>query len=108
VTVWPLFDARSPASPTTPEPTSVTNGASTKEARNDPLDEAHRTGLGGGRAARTLALLGAIGHGALAGVYLLWASVPGDGASRVQLIHLISRSRIRSPTGSPPRRRSAA
>jgi hypothetical protein len=44
-----------------------------------------------GRAARTLALLGAIGHGALAGVYLLWASVPGDGATRAQLIHLIDR-----------------
>jgi len=30
-----------------------------------------------------------IGHGALAGAYLLWASVPGSGASRAQLIHVI-------------------
>jgi uncharacterized membrane protein HdeD (DUF308 family) len=42
-----------------------------------------------GRIAQTFALLGAIGHGALAGVYLLWASMPGSGANRAQLIHLI-------------------
>jgi len=30
-----------------------------------------------GRAAQTFALLGAIGHGALGGVYLMWASLPG-------------------------------
>lgn len=42
-----------------------------------------------GRIAQTFALLGAIGHGALAGVYLLWASIPGSGANRAQLIHLI-------------------
>ena len=44
-----------------------------------------------GRAARTFALLGAIGHGALAGVYLLWASIPGADASRAQLVALIDR-----------------
>ncbi len=44
-----------------------------------------------GRAARVFALLGAIGHGALAGVYLLWASIPGDGESRAQLIDVIDR-----------------
>lgn len=44
-----------------------------------------------GGVARAFALLGAIGHGALAGVYLLWASIPGDGATRVQLIHVIGR-----------------
>jgi hypothetical protein len=41
------------------------------------------------RIAQTFALLGAIGHGALAGVYLLWASIPGSGEDRAQLIHLI-------------------
>jgi len=44
-----------------------------------------------GRAARAFALLGAIGHGALAGVYLMWASIPGDGATRAQLIEVIER-----------------
>jgi hypothetical protein len=44
-----------------------------------------------GRTARAFALLGAIGHGALAGVYLMWASIPGDGATRAQLIHVIER-----------------
>lgn len=44
-----------------------------------------------GRVAKTFALLGAIGHGALAGVYLMWASIPGDGATRAQLIHVIER-----------------
>jgi hypothetical protein len=44
-----------------------------------------------GRAARAFALLGAIGHGALAGVYPMWASIPGDGATRAQLIHVIER-----------------
>lgn len=49
----------------------------------------------GGRArviggiAQAFALLGAIGHGALAGAYLLWASIPGSGASRAQLIQVI-------------------
>lgn len=42
-----------------------------------------------GRAAQTFALLGAIGHGALAGVYLMWASIPGGEASRAQLIDVI-------------------
>ena len=42
-----------------------------------------------GRIAETFALFGAIGHGALAGVYLLWASVPSSGAGRAQLIHVI-------------------
>ena len=42
-----------------------------------------------GRIAQAFALLGGIGHGALAGVYLLWASMPGSGASRAQLIHVI-------------------
>ncbi len=44
-----------------------------------------------GRAAQTFALLGAIGHGALAGVYLMWASIPGGEASRAQLIDVIDR-----------------
>src|SRR5262249_32978386 len=44
-----------------------------------------------GRTAEVLALLGAIGHGALAGVYLLWASIPGAGATRAQLVHVIDR-----------------
>jgi len=44
-----------------------------------------------GGAARAFALLGAIGHGALAGVYLVWASIPGDGATRAQLINVIER-----------------
>jgi hypothetical protein len=42
-----------------------------------------------GRVAQSCALLGAIGHGALAAAYLLWASIPGSGADRAQLIHLI-------------------
>ena len=42
-----------------------------------------------GRAAQTFTLLGAIGHGALAGVYLMWASIPGGEASRAQLIDVI-------------------
>jgi hypothetical protein len=44
-----------------------------------------------GRAAQTFALLGAIGHGALGGVYLMWASIPGGEASRAQLIDVIDR-----------------
>ena len=44
-----------------------------------------------GWAARFFALLGAIGHGALAGVYLMWASIPGGGATRAQLIDVIDR-----------------
>jgi hypothetical protein len=44
-----------------------------------------------GRVAKTFALLGAIGHGALAGVYLMWSSIPGGGATRAQLIHVIER-----------------
>jgi len=44
-----------------------------------------------GRAAQTFALLGAIGHGALGGVYLMWASLPGGEASRAQLIDAIDR-----------------
>ncbi|HST19061.1 MAG TPA: hypothetical protein VLK36_15455 [Gaiellaceae bacterium] len=44
-----------------------------------------------GRAAQAFALLGAIGHGALAGVYLMWASIPGGEASRAQLISVIER-----------------
>jgi hypothetical protein len=44
-----------------------------------------------GVAARVFALLGAIGHGALAGVYLMWASIPGGDATRAQLIDVIDR-----------------
>ncbi len=44
-----------------------------------------------GAAARVFGVAGAIGHGALAGVYLIWASIPGDGATRSQLIHVIDR-----------------
>jgi hypothetical protein len=44
-----------------------------------------------GRTAQTFALLGAIGHGALAGVYLMWASIPGGDESRSELIGVIDR-----------------
>jgi hypothetical protein len=39
--------------------------------------------------AQSFALLGAIGHGAMAGAYLLWASIPGSGPSRTELIGVI-------------------
>ena len=44
-----------------------------------------------GRVAKSFALLGAVGHGALAGVYPMWSSIPGEGATRAQLIHVIER-----------------
>lgn len=44
-----------------------------------------------GRAAQTFALLGAIGHGALAGAYLMWAAMPGGNANRPQMIDSIDR-----------------
>lgn len=44
-----------------------------------------------GRAAQTFALLGAIGHGALAGAYLMWAAMPGGAASRAQMVDAIDR-----------------
>ena len=44
-----------------------------------------------GRLAATLALLGALGHAALAAVYLVWAAIPSSGMSRTDLVELIDR-----------------
>ena len=44
-----------------------------------------------GRLAAMLALLGALGHAALAAVYLIWAAIPSSGMSRTDLVELIDR-----------------
>jgi hypothetical protein len=44
-----------------------------------------------GRVAAVFALLGAIGHGALAALYLAWAAMPGDASSRDEVIAAIER-----------------
>lgn len=44
-----------------------------------------------GRAAAGLALLGSMGHAALAALYLSWAAMPSSGAGREQLVGVIER-----------------
>jgi hypothetical protein len=44
-----------------------------------------------GRIAGALALLGGIGHGALAAVYLMWAGMPGEAADRDEIIAALDR-----------------
>lgn len=44
-----------------------------------------------GQAARPLALLGALGHAALGGIYLFWAATPAEGASNAELVAAVDR-----------------
>lgn len=46
-----------------------------------------------GRVAAVLALLGGIGHAALAAIYLMWAGMPGDAAARDEVITALDRVR---------------
>src|SRR5439155_1082649 len=44
-----------------------------------------------GWVAAALALLGGLGHAALAAMYLVWAAIPGTGATQAQLIEVVDR-----------------
>ncbi|MFL5865745.1 MAG: hypothetical protein ACJ766_01440 [Thermoleophilaceae bacterium] len=48
-------------------------------------------GRGAGRVAAVLALMGAMGHSALGGIYLFWTELAKDGANRGQMVALVKR-----------------
>jgi hypothetical protein len=49
-------------------------------------------GRGVGRAAMVLAVLGTLGHAALGGIYLIWASMPADAGTHAELIAALDRA----------------
>jgi D-alanyl-D-alanine carboxypeptidase len=53
-----------------------------------------------GNAAIVVSFLGALGHAALGGAYLMWAAVPGEGSSRSEMIAVLDRI-MGSPAVAP-------